>query len=88
MTKLRGRHRQVFLYENCLVFTKKEPGEMDNSKDGYIYQFKNLMKVCYITVKILTFWPYRYMQKLFPKNRKVNYTAITRKEKQKTPSLC
>ena len=46
ITKLRGKNRQVFLYEKCLIFTKKEPRELDEGKDDYVYQFKSLLKVC------------------------------------------
>eukprot|EP00794_Sanderia_malayensis_P011221 gene11221-12400_t len=45
MTQLRGKHRQVFLYEKCIVFTKKEERETGHSKDGYVYQFKNFLKM-------------------------------------------
>ena len=46
ITKLRGKHRQVFLFEKSVIFSKKEAREMENGKEGYVYQFKSSMKVC------------------------------------------
>jgi hypothetical protein len=40
---LKGRPRQVFLYQKMVIFTKRE--EDLNSKDVVCYQYKNSMKV-------------------------------------------
>ena len=37
-TKLGGKHRQVFLFEKCLIFSKKE---MENGRDLGTYQYKS-----------------------------------------------
>ena len=44
--KLRGKNRQVFLYEKAIIFTRKETREFDDGKEDVVYQFKSLIKVC------------------------------------------
>lgn len=45
ITKLRGKNRQVFLYEKAIIFTRKEPREFEDGKEEVVYQFKSLVKV-------------------------------------------
>ena len=49
ITKLRGKNRQIFLYEKAIVFTRKEVRELDDGKEGVVYQFKSMIKVCNLT---------------------------------------
>ena len=45
ITKLRGKNRQVFLYEKAVIITRKEMQEFSEGKEEVVYQFKSLLKV-------------------------------------------
>ena len=45
ITKLRGKNRQVFLYEKAVIITRKEMQEFNEGKEEVVYQFKSLLKV-------------------------------------------
>ncbi|XP_057302038.1 guanine nucleotide exchange factor DBS-like [Hydractinia symbiolongicarpus] len=46
-TKLGGKQRQVFLFENCLIFSKRE---MDNGRELGTYQCKRYLKTAEVGV--------------------------------------
>eukprot|EP00795_Rhopilema_esculentum_P016729 gene16729-8182_t len=46
ITKLRGKNRQVFLYEKAIIITRKEMQEFSEGKEEVVYQFKSLFKMC------------------------------------------
>jgi len=45
ITNLRGKHRQIFLYERAVVFARREPREMDDGKEGVVYQYKSSIEM-------------------------------------------
>lgn len=56
ITKLRGKNRQVFLYEKAIIFTRKEPREFEDGKEEVVYQFKSLVKVSRVLRRFSWFW--------------------------------